>query len=244
MSPPTTPEPSVGLDRPRIGVTRCESLADYLTVVEAAGGRPCVLHETAPDRDRIDALLLTGGGDLQAARYRARPHPAEVHLDPARDEFELETARHAMAADLPILGICRGLQVLNVLLGGTLIQDIPSLGSCNQPHQISRPKDALAHWVRVRPNTRLAALLQRQLTADSSCRVNSRHHQAPARIGSGLRVVATAPDGIVEALEHDGRRLCLGVQWHPENFWRTGEFADLFEGFVRAATGRSLVACL
>ena len=238
MSRPAQASTGRGPVRPRIGVTRCEALDDYLTAIQAAGGEPLVLEAAEPDRPAVDGLLLTGGGDVEAARYGARPHPTESEPDLARDELELDAARRAMDAGLPVLGICRGVQVLNVLLGGTLIQDIPGLRSGHQPHDVARPRDAWAHWIHVAPTSRLASLLGRRLTPDSSCRVNSRHHQAPARIAAGLRVVATAPDGIVEALEHDGQRFCLGVQWHPENFHRTGEFAELFEGFVRAAAGR------
>ena len=222
---------------PTIGVTRCQMLDDYLEAVRTAGARPQVLDGKDPRLEGIDGLLLTGGGDLEASHYGERPHPKEVNLDPPRDRFELEVTRHALDADRPMLGICRGLQVLNVVSGGTLLQDIPAQTSSAQPHQVDEPRDALAHWIRVSPGSRLADIPDPRLTPDSTCRVNSRHHQAPGRIGHGLRVVATSPDGVIEALEHDDARFCVGVQWHPENFWRSGEFRELFSALVRAAHG-------
>ena len=151
-----------------------------------------------------------------------------------RDAFELELARRALDADLPMLAICRGIQVLNVARGGTLIQDIPQEIPTAGTHVLRDPPFAIAHDVWVAPGSLLARLLQDRLE-DESCSVNSRHHQAVKRLGDGLALAATAPDGIIEAVEAPASRFCLGVQWHPENFYRTGEFSALFEGFVHAS---------
>ena len=135
-----------------------------------------------------------------------------------------------------MLGICRGLQILNVALGGTLVQDLPSHGDRTIEHSKPTPLCAIAHEVWISPNSRLAALMPEKLAEADSCAVNSRHHQAVNRIAEGFEITATAPDGVIEAVEHRELPFCLAVQWHPENFWRTGEFRELFEGFVEVAS--------
>jgi putative glutamine amidotransferase len=128
-------------------------------------------------------------------------------------------------------------QVLNVARGGTLIQDIPSQVAGALQHRLAVPPHepfALAHEIWVEPGSRLARAMGDRLTGGDSCEVNSRHHQAIGSIGDGLVATATAPDGIIEAVEDPARRFCLGVQWHPENFYRTGEFSGLFEALVGA----------
>jgi putative glutamine amidotransferase len=143
-----------------------------------------------------------------------------------------------MGANLPLLAICRGAQVLNVAAGGTLVQDIPSAIESTLAHSIVEPKSAEAHAVQVTPGSRLEKALGISVDRAHTCRVNSRHHQSVGRLGSGLMSSATAPDGVIEAIEKPDSEFCLGVQWHPENFWRTGEFAPLFSTFVSAAQER------
>jgi putative glutamine amidotransferase len=155
--------------------------------------------------------------------------------EPGRDEFEIDLARRAMAADLPLLAICRGAQVLNVAAGGTLVQDIPSAIATDLTHQIKDPKNAVAHEVTVTPGSKLEAALGASVAAAHACRVNSRHHQSVGLVGAGLIASAAAPDGVIEAIERPESEFCVGVQWHPENFWRTGEFSPLFDSFVNAA---------
>src|SRR5919108_1407276 len=219
-----------------IGVTRCSRLDDYLASVEQAGARARVLEVSESPRkvlDEIDGLLLTGGGDVDPVLYGEERHESVEDAEPGRDEFEIDLARRAMAADLPLLAICRGAQVLNVAAGGTLVQDIPSAVATTLSHTIREPKDAVAHAVQVAPGSRLERALGPGTVDDRrSCRVNSRHHQAVARIGQGLTASATAPDGVIEAIERDESAFCVGVQWHPENFWRSGEFSPLFDAFV------------
>jgi putative glutamine amidotransferase len=157
-----------------------------------------------------------------------------TNVNEARDEYEIALVRAALAADVPVLAICRGLQVLNVAAGGTLVQDIPSQVAGALTHTVATPKDAIAHEVRVSPGSRLAALMQDALAGTGTLKVNSRHHQSVRRVAGGFTVTATAPDLVVEALEREASRFCVGVQWHPENFWRTGEYRRLFEGLVAA----------
>ena len=226
--------------RPVVGITRCSKLDDYVRSVEQAGGLPRVLEfGESPDAvlSEVDAVLLTGGGDVDPALYGALRHPTVQDAEPGRDAFEIELTRRAMEADVPLLAICRGAQVLNVAAGGTLVQDIPSSVTSDLAHTQPDPT-AHCHDIAVTPGTRLAATLGAHLESACACRVNSRHHQSVGRLGDGLVASATAPDGVIEAIEMPSSHFCIGVQWHPENFWQTGEFAPLFEAFVAAARER------
>jgi putative glutamine amidotransferase len=224
---------------PRIAIAPCRTLPDYGTSVRLAGGEPRVLDWTADPVDQViawcDGLLLPGGVDVQPGLYGEPRHPSVTEVNEARDAYEIALVQAALAADLPVLAICRGLQVLNIAAGGTLIQDIPSQVAGALTHTIPMPKDAIAHEVRVSPHSRLAALMQDALAGTDTLKVNSRHHQSVRRVADGLTVTATAPDLVVEGLEREESRFCVGVQWHPENFWRTGEFRRLFEGLVEAS---------
>ena len=185
----------------------------------------------------LDGLMLTGGGDVDPARYGEAPHPTIEEAEPGRDEFELALINEARARSLPIFAICRGVQVLNVARGGTLVQDIPSQVPGALAHRLNVPPRqsySLAHEIWIDKDTLLAQLMRERLSDADSCEVNSRHHQALKQVAPGLIVSATAPDGVIEAVEDSSAPFCLGVQWHPENFWRTGEFRPLFEGFVEA----------
>jgi putative glutamine amidotransferase len=227
--------------RPVIGVTSCGKLGDYVKAVEQAGGQPRVLEVSHSPRDVIgtlDGLLLTGGGDVNPAWYGEERHPTLHDAEPGRDEFEIDLARRAVDADLPVLAICRGAQVLNVATGGSLVQDIPSAVTTELPHSIQQPQDAVAHDVQVVPGSRLERALGPAVAGDM-CRVNSRHHQAMKTLGRDFVVSATAPDGVVEGIEVPSKHFCIGVQWHPENFWRTGEFSPLFDAFLAAARERT-----
>jgi putative glutamine amidotransferase len=223
--------------RPRIGITRCSPLDDYVESVARAGGEPIVLEPTDdPARaiEGLDGLLLTGGPDVDPSQYGEPPHPASA-IDVQRDRFELPIAQSAVDRDLPLLAICRGVQVLNVAAGGTLVQDIPSVVGAHLNHDVTEPKGAPSHDVRVAPGTDLERTLGRAVDGEGRCAVNSRHHQAIAAVAPSFIVAAEAEDGVIEAIERPHARFCIGVQWHPENFWRTGEFAPLFDAFIRAA---------
>jgi putative glutamine amidotransferase len=188
----------------------------------------------------IDGVLLTGGEDIEPSLYNEDRHPATKDAEPGRDDLELAIARRAIDADLPIFAICRGLQVMNVAAGGTLVQDIPSEVGQLVSHDQREPRDLEAHTVRIKPGSRLAEALASEIDDHGETRVNSRHHQAVGTLAPGMDVTAVAPDGITEAIERADRRFCVAVQWHPENFHRSGRFSGLFEAFVKSARGASL----
>ena len=226
---------------PLIAIASCRKLEDYKQAVIHVGGEVRIVDASMPAREALEGaggLLLTGGDDVAPLRYGEEPHPTVVSdSDPGRDEFEIALIREARARSLPIFAICRGVQVLNVAYGGTLVQDIPSEMTGALEHKLDVPPNepfTIAHEVWLEKDSLLARLASDAGNDGDSRQVNSRHHQAVKTLGAGLVAVATAPDGVIEAVEDPNRRFCLGVQWHPENFYRTGEFRSLFEGFVRA----------
>lgn len=228
--------------QPIIGITRCGRVDDYVAAIEQSGGRARVLEVSESPRKllgEIHGLLLTGGGDVDPVFYQEERHPTVQDAEPGRDEFELDLARRALEADLPLLAICRGAQVLNVAAGGTLVQDIPTAVTTDLPHLGREPKTALAHEIVVAAGSTLQRVLGGAVNEAHTCRVNSRHHQSVGRIGRQLAAAATAPDGVIEAIEAPAAEFCIGVQWHPEDFWKTGEFRGLFDAFVTVATGRT-----
>lgn len=225
------------MSKPVIGITPCTRVDDYVESVRRAGGEPLVLQNTddpAAALARVDGLLLTGGLDVDPALYGETPHET-TEVAAERDRFEVPLTQAALAEDVPLFAICRGIQVLNVAAGGSLVQDIPTAFSSDLNHSIDIPKDHVAHEIHVRPGSRLAQALGTAADLET-CPVNSRHHQSVARVAPSFVVSAASPDGVVEAIERPEGTFCLGVQWHPENFWRTGEFAGLFGAFVQAAT--------
>jgi putative glutamine amidotransferase len=212
----------------------------YLRALEAAGGIPALIHLTRDAEvldahyQRCDALLFAGGEDVDPSHYGAAPHPRLGKTNPEQDEVEITLARRAMAEGKPVLGICRGAQLLNVALGGTLHQDIPSEIPDALDHNESterRDMSHLAHPIALEADSWLAECLD---TAEMS--VNTLHHQALKQIAPGLRVTARAPDGVVEAVEGRGAGFVLGVQCHPEELWERADprWARMFEGFVKA----------
>ncbi len=226
----------------QVAITDCRKLDDYKHAVLNAPstfrivGPAMTIAEALED---IDGLLLTGGDDVAPGRYGEEVHPAVVVVAPERDDFEIALIKEARARHLPIFAICRGMQVLNVAFGGTLVQDIPTQAPGALDHGMKVPPHNAfdpAHEIWIEKDSLLAGLMKDRLAGGDSLEVNSRHHQAIKHLAPGFRAVATAPDGIIEAIEDPGARFCLGVQWHPENFYRTGEFRALFEGFVAAAT--------
>ncbi|MBM3820186.1 MAG: gamma-glutamyl-gamma-aminobutyrate hydrolase family protein [Acidimicrobiia bacterium] len=225
-----------------IAIAPCSKLPDYEESVRRAGGAPRVLHyatDSPADVVRgVGGLLLAGGNDVLPSIYGEAAHQTFEAAEAGRDEYELELVRRARDADLPVFAICRGIQLLNVAHGGTLIQDIPSQLTGALEHRLAVPPHQpfdLAHEIWIEKDSRLAKVLGERLEGSDSCEVNSRHHQALKTLGEGLVTTATAPDGVIEAVEDPTRRFWLGVQWHPENFWRTGEFRSLFEAFITAA---------
>jgi putative glutamine amidotransferase len=224
---------------PVIAIPPCSKLHDYEESVRRAGGEVRLL-DRAVDKPAdvvasVDGVLLPGGGDVLPSIYGQPAHKTFAAAEPGRDDYELELARRALDADLPLLAICRGIQVLNVARGGSLVQDIAEQLGTTINHVLPDPPHAIAHDVWISEGTLLDTLMRERLQTDT-CPVNSRHHQAPMTLGTGLVASATAPDGVIEAIEDPGKRFCLGVQWHPENFYRTGEFRSIFEGLVEAAS--------
>jgi putative glutamine amidotransferase len=199
----------------------------YLRAIEAAGGMPVVLPplgDAASFVSRLDGICLSGGPDLDPDTYGAAERHAELGpTEPDLDAFELELARAADASGLPLLGICRGAQALNVARGGTLHQHLTG-------HRQTEPATATTHSVHVEPGSRLA-----QIAGADILRVNTFHHQAVDALGRGLRPVAHAADGVIEAIEAPGSRLVVGVQWHAEGLTGMPRHFALFEALVEAA---------
>ncbi len=237
------------MSRPRIAVTgvtrnwegqaRVGVNANYVRAVLAAGGLPIIFvpdlsrEETVELFGDCDALLLTGGEDVEPVRYGAEPHPKLGSIDRRRDENELALITEARARDLPILGICRGIQILNVAFKGTLIQDLSSQRPGAIDHDPPEARDQRTHPIAVSEPSRLAEILG---TVEFSA--NSFHHQAIDLLGDGLKVTALAPDGVIEGAEStDPHDWIVAVQWHPEELAQQPEAADLklFAALVAAA---------
>ncbi|MBK6421043.1 MAG: gamma-glutamyl-gamma-aminobutyrate hydrolase family protein [Gemmatimonadetes bacterium] len=234
---------------PRIGITgitRTVSGADrtgvnaaYVRAVLRAGGVPLVLSpligvaHNGTLLDALDGLVLSGGEDVDPAHYGHTPHPDLGAVDPLRDAFELAIYRDAAARRLPVLAICRGIQLVNVALGGTLWQDIPSERPEAMPHAQGTGRDDRTHPVEITPGSRLADAL-----GTTRCEVNSFHHQSIRDLAPGLLVTARAPDGEIEGVETAGEDgWMLAVQWHPEEFHQHGAAPDhgLFDALIREA---------
>ncbi len=241
--------------RPRIGVTgqvqpaeggeRSWVRSDYVHAVLAGGGLPYVLSPHAADAADelvagLDGLLLTGGGDVDPAHYGAPPSPTLRSVDPLRDRFELALVGAADRLGLPLLAVCRGQQLLNVALGGTLWQDLATERPGPVRHDEKVPWDTRTQGVAIRPGTRVAEAL-----ATDRLAVNSFHHQGIRDLAPGLVVSATADDGLIEAVESPAEhRWLVGVQWHPESHWAEAPCPDLglFRALVAAARGAPSVA--
>lgn len=213
---------------------------DYPQAVLAAGGVPMVLGLFDPDQydgiaeaqlELCDALLLTGGMDVSPLQYGEQPHPELGRTLPVRDRNELALIAEARRRGLPILAICRGIQIVNVAFGGTLYQDLGSQYTGSIQHEQRGDRTQVWHDVWVDANSRLAELI-----GPGTVRVTSFHHQAVKALAAGLKVVASAPDGVIEAVESTGDDWLVAVQWHPEMSRPVDPVAQqLFDGFVTAA---------
>ena len=224
------------------GVERVRLNAAYVRALESAGLVPVVVPplETAGTAarvlDAVSGLVLSGGEDVDPSRYGETPHPELGPVNCARDETELALLARARELGLPTLAICRGIQVVNVGLGGSLIQDLPSQRQNVSTHEVDDERDTRVHGVRVDPASRLASILGTHALA-----VNSIHHQAVDRLGEAMRVSARADDGTIEGVEsHDPSWWMVGVQWHPEELTTTPEPWDrrLFGAFAAACRAR------
>ena len=208
---------------------------NYCNAARHAGGLPILLPhdpEAAADYvNRIDGLIVTGGGfDVDPALFGAETRHSTVKTKDRRTAFELAATRIALGRDMPVLGICGGQQLLNVALGGTLIQHIPDEVPDALPHRQPNPRDEPGHDVRV-----IAGTLLHRIAGAEHLAVNSAHHQAVKAAGPGVVIDAVAGDGVVEGIEDPRRRFCLGVQWHPE-FEINEADRRIFCAFVEAAS--------
>lgn len=218
------------MSAPRIGITGNTRLvsgaersgvnAAYVRAVIRSGGIPLILPPLIGDAhhaevlELLDGLVLTGGEDVDPVLYGEAPHPALGEVDRLRDDFEIGLFRAAWDRRLPVLAICRGIQLVNVALGGSLWQDIPSQRPGALTHRAPTERDVRSHQVEIAPGSRLAAALQ-----TTRCEVNSFHHQSVRDLAPGLLVTATAPDGEIEGVESVASDpWLLAVQWHPEEF--------------------------
>lgn len=231
--------------RPLIGITCDYDSADpckfwlreeYAAAVLDAGGMPVLLAPLAGLKvgdiaGKLNGFVITGGDfDIEPHHYGEAPLPGLGKLNPRRSGFELELIRWAFSHDLPVLGICGGMQTINVAFGGTLYQDISTqFPGASLNHEQGR--NTRAHKVNIKPNTLLADLLRK-----TEAETNSSHHQGVKEVAPGLRVSGTAPDGIIEAIENKDSRFMLGLQWHPESLYVNDKiWLKVFEGLVVAA---------
>jgi putative glutamine amidotransferase len=209
----------------------------YLAAIQTAGGLPLPIPPQLDARARdeilaiLDGYLLTGGGDLDPATFNEPPHPTLFEVAPARDRLEIALVGFALKTRKPLLAVCRGIQVLNVALGGSLFQDVASDPGTDIQHQQGKPRDEPTHPVKVVAGSRLA-----QVLGTTDLLVNSMHHQAVKAVGRGVVPVAFAPDTLIEGIElEDDDRFVLGVQWHPEELTERDPSARrLFSALVDA----------
>ena len=228
-----------GVTRHVLGADRSQVNAAYVRAVLRAGGIPLILpplirpEDAGTVLDCLAGLVLSGGEDVDPTHFNSEPHPALGDVDPVRDAFELALFREAWRRRLPVLAICRGIQLVNVALGGTLWQDIPSERPGGLGHKQAGDRDDRTHPVDLLAGSRLATAL-----GTTRCEVNSFHHQSVRDLAPGLVITATAPDGEIEGLEGiPGAAWLLAVQWHPEEFYAEGEAPDhgLFAALMREA---------
>lgn len=230
----------MGLIKPVIGMTmhtgegKQEVNTSYIQSILQAGGIPVCIPHIQEGLDevlvRVDGLLLIGGGDIQPALYGENPHCRLGTVVTERDQSDLKLLKEALKQELPVLAICRGMQVLNVLLGGSLYQDIPSELERAIQHAQKSSRFEKIHPVTMMEGTKLFSITGGEIMT------NTFHHQSVKNLGKGLIVSARAPDGIIEGIEHPDYDFCLGVQWHPEETAIHGDIASLkiFEAFIEA----------
>jgi putative glutamine amidotransferase len=217
--------------------SRVRLTAAYVTALESAGLVPVIIpplssdHAAAAILDSVVGLVLTGGEDVDPARYGETRHEKIRAVNAARDATEAALIEEAKLRGTPVLAICRGIQILNVALGGTLVQDIPSQCDTDIAHDDEGPRDSRAHEITIEPGSRIAAAM-----GTGQCSVNSFHHQSVKRVAEGMRITARSPDGVIEGLESIGDDWwVMAVQWHPEEMTGSPEPWDrgLFKAFAQ-----------
>ncbi len=239
------------MTKPLIGITTAvyidprsegryhRAYAPNVQAVKQAGGVPILIPCDLDNEslralyERVDGILLPGGGDVDPRFYKANPHPKTALIDAGRDEIEIQLTRWAAEEKRPLFAICRGHQVVNVALGGTLLQDIPSLIETSLKHDHlpwEAPRSMIAHPVAIEPQSRLA-----KIVGVTDLPVNSLHHQSIEQLAPGLQITAHSPDGIIEGTELPGDQFFVTVQWHPEDLTDRDDMQNLFVALVNAA---------
>jgi putative glutamine amidotransferase len=238
------------MTQPLIGITTYRSAStspaiptigspeSYLQAVRAAGGIPVLIPVVLSNDEldellaRLDGVLFPGGGDIDPALFQGQPHSEVYGIDADRDRIELHLTRRVVAVQKPFFGICRGIQVINVAMGGSLYTHIADQyrGALRHDWYPKFPREYLAHLVRVEAGSHLATVL-----GQTAIETNSLHHQGVALVAPGFKPVAWAPDGLIEAIELPDHPFGLGIQWHPENMQAYSEMRALFQEFIRAA---------
>jgi putative glutamine amidotransferase len=207
----------------------------YVDAVQLAGGVPVLLppNQPAPKRilDVVDGLIFSGGGDIDPELYGGAHHPTIYLVDAERDSFERELAEQALLKSVPTLGICRGMQMLSVITGATLVTHVPEVYGETVAHRLDHPRRPISHDVQIKPESRLA-----QMLGETDISVVSWHHQAVKAIPDCWQIAACAADGLVEALEHRQHPWMIAVQWHPELSPEDPVHQRLFQALVKAAS--------
>lgn len=205
----------------------------YANSVATAGGLPVLLSPIVDEQlaeqlaERLDGLILSGGGDVNPIHYNEEPHPKLDLVCDIRDQYEFQLAKAFISRKKPILAICRGSQLLNVVLGGSLIQDVPSQVDTELFHSQKEDRHVATHSIQIEPNSKLAEIL-----GEHQIDVNSFHHQSVKELPHTCRAIAYAPDGVIEAFEYEGDQFALAVQWHPESMPDDQHAPKLFQHFV------------
>lgn len=209
----------------------------YINAIRKAGGIPILLPCLESDSDILQhldimkGLVVSGGPDADPSYFGEEPHPALGAIHPAMDAYEMPLIREALIRDMPILGICRGQQMLNIAAGGTLIQDIPTSVKNPLKHRQDAPRHYMTHSAAVVGGTQLSKIL-----GQGTIKVNSFHHQSVKAVAQGFVVSATAPDEVIEAIESVQHSFALGLQWHPEGMWNVeNNHNAVFNAFVEAS---------
>ena len=229
---------TAGKDRSDTNIQKTCLIDKYSYAISASGGIPLIIppdisiHSIDTIMKHVNGIMITGGGDIETKRFLGQDHPRVYGVDTDRDNLEIELVHAAESTGKPLLGICRGIQIINVALGGDLFTDIQDqkIDSLKHDWFPDYPRDQLSHPIEIKSGTLLNHILEISLTE-----VNSLHHQAIRNLSSHLSATAFAPDGIIEAVENSDHPFFLGVQWHPEWLFGLETTQKLFKAFIQAA---------
>jgi putative glutamine amidotransferase len=230
---------TAGKEKSDTGIQKTCLIDKYSQAITQSGGIPLIIpsditsDSISPLLQKIDGLMLTGGGDIETKRYHGADHPRVYGVDLERDQVEIELLLESVKQKKPVLGICRGIQLINVALGGDLYSDIADQkpGACRHDWFPGYPRDFLVHTVNISNNS-----LLNQITNSTKLKVNSLHHQAIKTLAPNLKVSALSEDEIIEAVEMDNHPFFLGLQWHPEWIYSFEPTEQIFKAFVNASS--------